>query len=200
MLEKMVRIEYAIELMNDDVEGNLMTMRKEFDAMRGEFEVMKQHMNEAEEDNRKTMKEEFDALRGEFDFMKQHMNEAEEDNRKTMKKEFNAVKGEFEVMKQHMNEAEENNRKAIKEGFDAVRGEFEVMKLTMKEALEYLEYLKQKKDGKILILTLSIQETLKRVLLQTLKTHMKYSTMLLFIQVYTVCKVKKRSSDKIILF
>ena len=143
------------------------------------------------------MKEEFDAMRGEFDVMKQHMNEAEEDNRKTMKEEFDAMRGEFDVMKRHMNEAEEGNRKTMKEEFDALRGEFEVMKLTMKEALEYL---KQKKDGKILILTLSIQETLKRVLLQTLKTHMKYSTMLHFIWVYTVCKVKKRSSDKIILF
>ena len=40
-------------------------------------------------------------------------------------------------------------------------------------------------------LTLCIQETTKGVLLQMVKTQMKYSTMLHFIRVYTVCKGKK---------
>ena len=49
------------------------------------------------------------------------------------------------------------------------------------------------------LLNIPILETPKRVLLQTVKSQMKCSIMLHFIQVYTVCKVK-RSSDKRIQF
>ena len=52
----------------------------------------------------------------------------------------------------------------------------------------------------IVMLTLCIRETPKRVLLQTVKTQMKCSIMLHFIRVYTVCKGKKRFSDKRIHF
>ena len=48
------------------------------------------------------------------------------------------------------------------------------------------------------MLTLFIWETTKRVLLQSVKTHMKCSIMLHIIRVYTVCKDHKRSSDKIV--
>ena len=46
-------------------------------------------------------------------------------------------------------------------------------------------------------LTLCICETLKRVLLQTVKTQMKCSIMLHFIRLYTVCQGKKDLKTKI---
>ena len=51
--------------------------------------------------------------------------------------------------------------------------------------------LRKQCHNQILCLTLCIRETPKRVLLQTVKTHMKCSIMLYFIRVYTVCKGKK---------
>ena len=48
----------------------------------------------------------------------------------------------------------------------------------------------------IIAITLCIRETNKQVLLQTVKTQMKFSIMLHFIRVYTVFKDKKKSSDK----
>ena len=49
------------------------------------------------------------------------------------------------------------------------------------------------------MLTLCIWETPKRVLLQTVKTHMKCSIMPHFIRVYTFVKVKKSSDKRILL-
>ena len=82
MLEKMVRIEHAMELMKEKLEHNQRSMkeefdakRTEFDAMRAEFDVIKQSVNETVADSLKTMKEEFDVMRGKVEAMKLPMKE-----------------------------------------------------------------------------------------------------------------------------
>ena len=167
MLEKMVRIEHAMELMNEKLEHNQKSIKDEFDAKRAEFE----------------------AMRGEFDVIKQSVNETVADSLKIKKEEFDVMRGEFGVIKQSVNETVADSLKTIKEEFDVMRGEFEAVKLSMKEDLDYL---KQRIDGKILILAHNIRKTYKWVFLQAVKTQMKCSMVLHFIRVYTIQPVNTR--------
>ena len=177
MLEKMVRIEHAMELMNEKLEYNQKLMKDEFDAkraefeaMRGEFDVIKQSVNETVADSLKKIKEEFGVMRGEFDVIKQSVNETVADSLKTMKEELYEMIGEFDAIKQNVNEKVAVSLKTMKEEFDTVRGEFEAIKLPMKEDLDYL---KQRIDGKIVLEALNIRKTHKRVFLQKVNTPIK---------------------------
>ena len=67
--------------------------------------------------------------------------------------------------------------------------------------LVVLNELTSVKQGKLMVLlTLCVLETPKRVLLQTVKTQIKCSIMLHFIRVYTVCKGKKDLKTKKYIF
>ena len=165
MLEKMVRNEHAMELMNEKLEHNQKSIKDEFDAKRAEFEAMraevdviKQSVNETVADSLKTMKEEFDAKRAEFD----------------------AMRGEFDVIKQSVNETVADSLKTMKEEFDVMREDFEAVKLSMKEDLDYLKW---RIDGKILLVALNIRKTHKWVFLQTVKTQIKMQHDVAFHQV-----------------
>ena len=130
-LEKLVRMEHAMELMNAKVDNNLKTLKKELE----EFDSMKLQLNEQLENNQKSFREGFDS-------MKLQLNEQFENNQKSFREEFDS-------MKLQLNEQFENNQKSSRE-------EFDLMKLQLNDQLENnqktVELMKKDLDGKLFYL------------------------------------------------
>ena len=130
-LEKLVRMEHAMELMNEKVDNNLKTLKEELE----EFDSMKLQLNEQLENNQKSFREGFDS-------MKLQLNEQFENKQKSFREEFDS-------MKLQLNEQFENNQKSSRE-------EFDLMKLQLNEQLENnqktVELMKKDLDGKLFYL------------------------------------------------